>query len=50
MVGYKLRIYARTVIVRMEAEGVTAEEIVSNYTKLTDAEKQEVLTEVKRMQ
>ena len=46
MAGYKLRIFTRAIITRMEEESKTAEEIIADYTKLTDEEKTEILTSV----
>ena len=46
MVGYKLRIFVRVVKKRMADEGISAEEVLNDYPKLTEAEKQEILNAI----
>ncbi|MBU3146848.1 hypothetical protein [Clostridium sp. CF012] len=48
MPGYKLRIFSNVVIIRMEAETRTAEDIMIEYTKLTTVEVSLILAEVAR--
>ncbi|MBU3146658.1 hypothetical protein [Clostridium sp. CF012] len=48
MPKYKLNIFSNVAIIRMEAEQRTAEDIMSEYTKLTVAEVAEILVEVTR--
>ena len=43
MVGYKLRIFVRVIKKRMADEGISAEEVLNDYPKLTEEEKQEIL-------
>ena len=40
MKDYKLRIFKRAILARMEAEQATREEILTSYPRLTEAEKQ----------
>lgn len=40
MKDYKLRIFKRAILARMEAEQASREEILASYPRLTDAEKQ----------
>ena len=46
MVGYKLRIFVRVIKKRMTDEGISAEEALENYPKLTEEEKQEILNAI----
>jgi hypothetical protein len=48
MEGYKLRIFVRAIKSRMELENKTAEEIIVDYVKLTDEEKENILIEVNK--
>ena len=47
MPEWKKRIFVRVVMRRMQTEGRTAEEILSEYPALTDEEKQEILNAIK---
>ena len=38
MVGYKLRIFVRVIKKRMADEGISAEEVLNDYPKLTESE------------
>ena len=40
MKDYKLRIFKRAILARMEAEQATREEILASYPRLTEVEKQ----------
>ena len=40
MKDYKLRIFKRAILARMEAEQATREEILASYPRLTETEKQ----------
>ena len=40
MKDYKLRIFKRAILARMEAEQATREEILATYPKLSEADKQ----------
>ena len=40
MKTYKLRIFQRAIMARMEAEQATREEILATYPKLSEADKQ----------
>jgi hypothetical protein len=46
MEEYKLRIFIRAIESRMNSENKTSEEIITDYIKLTDEEKTEILSEV----
>ena len=46
MVGYKLRIFVRAIKKRMVDEGISAEEALESYPKLTEEEKQEILNAI----
>ena len=48
MPSWKLNIFSNVVVVRMEAEMRTAEDIMKEYVKLTAVEVAAVLTEVAR--
>lgn len=48
MVGYKLRIFVRVVKKRMADEGISAEEVLNDYPKLTEEEKQEILNAINK--
>jgi len=43
MPSWKLRIFVRAVAARMEAEQITAEEVLQDYPALTVEEKQQIL-------
>jgi hypothetical protein len=47
MPSWKKNIFARTIKARMEAEQRTAEDIIKEYPKLTDAEQKEILEAIK---
>ena len=42
MPGWKKRIFVRIVIARMEAEQITVDQALEDYTALTSAEKAEI--------
>lgn len=44
MLEWKKNIFVNAIKARMERESRTAEDIITEYTKLTEAEKQEILT------
>ena len=46
MVGYKLRIFVRVIKKRIADEGISAEEALESYPKLTEKEKQEILNAI----
>ena len=46
MPTWKLNIFVRAIEIRMEQEGRTAEDIIAEYTKLTEAEKAEILAAI----
>lgn len=48
MVGYKLRIFVRVIKKRMADEGISAEEVLNDYPKLTEEEKQEILNAINK--
>ena len=48
MVGYKLRIFVRAIKKRMTDEGISAEEALESYPKLTEEEKQEILNAINK--
>ena len=48
MVGYKLRIFVRAIKKRMADEGISAEEVLNDYPKLTEEEKQEILNAINK--
>ena len=48
MVGYKLRIFIRVIKKRMADEGISAEEVLNDYPKLTEEEKQEILNAINK--
>jgi len=43
MPAWKLRIFVRVVKARMEAEELTAEQVLESYPALTEQEKQQIL-------
>lgn len=47
MLEYKLNIFVNAIKARMERENRTAEEIIQDYTKLTEVEKEEILNSIK---
>lgn len=46
MPTWKLNIFVNAIKIRMEKEQRTAEDIIIEYTKLTDPEKAEILTAI----
>jgi predicted DNA-binding protein (UPF0278 family) len=46
MLEWKKNIFVGAIKARMERENRVAEDIITEYTKLTDMEKQEVLTAI----
>lgn len=48
MPTWKRDIFVSAIRVRMERENRTAEDIIQEYTKLTEAEKTEILTEINK--
>ena len=46
MPKWKLDIFVNAIKTRMATEGRTAEDIIQEYTKLTDAERQEILAAI----
>ena len=48
MVGYKLRIFVRVIKKRMADEEISAEEVLNDYPKLTEEEKQEILNAINK--
>lgn len=48
MPTWKRNIFVRAIKSRMEEENRTAEDIITEYPKLTDEEKQEILTTISK--
>lgn len=47
MPSWKLNIFVNAIKARMESENRTAEDIIQEYTRLTDDEKTEILNAIK---
>lgn len=48
MPSWKRNIFVNAIKVRMEKENRTAEDIIQEYTKLTEEEKEEILAEINK--
>lgn len=46
MPTWKLNIFVNAILARIERENRTAEDIINEYSKLTEEEKQEVLAKI----
>lgn len=46
MPAWKKNIFVRAIMARIEVESRTAEDIITEYTALTEAEKTEILTAI----